>query len=103
MLRIVLLLIILAGVGGYFTRPDEPAMRQAADAVLNDPQDISEGFESLGAAVAGDRTYDNYYVASKYTVTLGDDPVVTCWGAFTQVRCSRAEQESGEAAPGGNG
>jgi hypothetical protein len=92
MLRLILLLIVIAGVAGYFTRPQEPAMRQAADAVLSDPQNISQGFESLGATIAGDRHYDNYYVAARYTVSLGEDPLVECWGAFTQVTCSRKEE-----------
>jgi hypothetical protein len=94
MLRLVLLLLIVAGVAGYFTRPDEPTMRQAADAVLSDPQNISQGLESIGATVAGDRNYSNYYVAAKYDVTLDGAPVVSCWGAFTQVQCNRAESQA---------
>jgi hypothetical protein len=92
MLRLVLLLIIIAGVAGYFTRPDEAAMRAGADAVLSDPQTISQGLESFGASVVGDRQYDNYYVASRYTVSLDNTPVVQCWGAFQQVKCDRVEQ-----------
>jgi hypothetical protein len=86
----IVLLLIIAGVAGYFTKPEEAAMREAADAVLSDPQNVSEGFESLGATIAGDRAYSNYYVAAKYGVTLDGQPVVTCWGAFTQVQCNRA-------------
>ena len=86
----ILLLLVIAGVAGYFTKPEEAVMRERADAVLSDPQSVSEGFESLGATIAGDRAYSNYYVASKYTVTLDGTPVVNCWGAFTQVQCSRA-------------
>jgi hypothetical protein len=89
MLRLVLLLIIIAGVAGYFTRPDEAKMREGAEAELSNPQNIEQGFESLGAAVAGDRAYDNYYVAARYTVALNNEPVVQCWGAFTQVKCDR--------------
>ena len=91
MLRLVLLLIIIAGVAGYFTRPDEAKMRSAADAVLQNPSNISEGLQSIGAGVAGDRAYDNYYVAAKYTISLDHDPVVQCWGYFTQVSCTRVE------------
>jgi hypothetical protein len=87
----ILLLLVIAGVAGYFTRPDEAVMRERAEAVLQDPQNISQGFESLGAAIAGERAYSNYYVAAKYTVTLDNSPVVSCWGAFTQVQCSRTE------------
>jgi len=86
----IVLILILAGVAGYFTKPDEAAMRAGADAVLNNPQSISEGFETVGTALAGDRSYDNYYVAAKYNVTLDGQPVVTCWGAFKQVQCNRA-------------
>ena len=91
MLRLLLLLIVVAGVAGYFTKPDEPKMRQAADAVLSDPQNLSQGLEGLGATLAGDRTYNNYYVAAKYDVTLDNRALVTCWGAFTQVQCNRPE------------
>jgi hypothetical protein len=66
-------------------------MRQAADAVLSDPSSVSEGLESIGATLAGDRAYSNYYVAAKYDVTLDGQPVVSCLGAFQQVQCSRAE------------
>ena len=98
MLRLVLLLIIIAGVAGYFTRPDEATMRHSADAVLSNPQDISEGLQSIGAGVAGDRAYDNYYLAAKYTISLNNDPVVQCWGYFQQVSCSRvAQHDSGSA------
>lgn len=91
MIRLVVILLIIAAVAGYFTKPEEAVMREAADAVLNDPGTISEGLESLGATLAGERAYSNYYVAAKYTVTLDGQPVVNCWGAFTQVQCSRAE------------
>jgi hypothetical protein len=99
MLRLVLLLIIIAGVAGYFTRPDEPAMRIAADAALNAPTEsgnvldaIGDRLESAGAEFMGERAYNNYYVASKYTVSLDNRSVVECWGAFTQVKCNRVEQ-----------
>ena len=86
----IVLLLIIAGVAGYFTKPAESVMRESADAVLSDPQDVSQGFESVATTLAGDRAYSNYYVAAKYNVTLDGQPVVTCWGAFTQVQCDRA-------------
>jgi hypothetical protein len=92
MLRLVVLLIVVAGVAAFFTRPDEAKMRESAEAVLSDPQNISEGLESLGASIAGNRAYDNYYLAARYRVTLDNEPVVDCWGAFTQVQCNRAER-----------
>src|SRR5262245_43464785 len=92
MVRLLFLLIIVAGVAGYFTRPGEPAMRTAAEAVLNDPATLGQLMQGVGAAVAGQRRFDDYYVATKYVVNIGEDPVVECWGAFTQTRCTRVEQ-----------
>ena len=87
----VVIILILAGIGAYFTKPEEAAMREAANAVLQDPGSISEVIESGVTTIAGDRAYSNYYVAAKYDVTLDGAPVVNCWGAFKQVRCTRAE------------
>lgn len=98
MIRILVLLIIVAGIGGYFTRPDEPKMRTAAEAVLNDPSSLGELMEGVGAAVAGQRRFDDYYVATKYTVTIGDNPVVECWGAFTQTQCKRVDNSAQPAS-----
>lgn len=96
-MRWILLLLVLAGVGGYFTKPEEPTMRAKAEALLNDPATLGELMQGVGAHVAGDRQYNNYYVAAKYTVSLGADPVVECWGAFTQVQCSRLERTEAAA------
>jgi len=98
MLRLVLLLLIVAGVAGYFTKPDEATMRAAADAVLQQSTedaasnlDLGGVAEGAAVALAGDRAYSNYYVAAKYDVSLDGQPVVTCYGAFTQAQCSRVE------------
>lgn len=91
-MRWLLLLIVIAGVAGYFTRPSEATMREAAESVLGEPQNLRQGFESIGASIAGDRLYTNYYVAAKYTVSLSGDELVSCWGAFTQVQCDRPDQ-----------
>jgi hypothetical protein len=91
MVRLLFLLIVVAGVAGYFTRPDEPKMRTAAESVLNDPATLGQLMQGVGAAVAGQRRFDDYFVATKYTVNIGEEPVVECWGAFTQTRCSRVQ------------
>lgn len=92
MLRLLLLLLVLAGAAGYFTKPAEPAMREAAEAVLNDPATLGELVQGVGAQLGGDRRYDNYYVAAKYTVAMNEAAVVECWGAFTQVQCKRVSE-----------
>jgi hypothetical protein len=94
MLRLVLLLLVVAGVAGFFTRPQEPALREAADAVLSDPQDLGQVIEGGMATLAGNRDFTDYYVATRYVVTVDNEPVVTCYGAFTQVQCSRASDQA---------
>lgn len=86
---IALLVLVGACVAGYLTRPDEAAQRAAADAVLRDPQNISEGMQGLGATLAGDRMFFDYYVMTKYTVKLDGKPIVECLGAFTKTKCTR--------------
>lgn len=97
-MRWVLLLIVIAAVAAYFTRPTEGVMRDRADALLGEPSNLQEGFESIGAAIAGERQYDNYYVAARYTVTLDGEALVSCWGAYQQVQCDRASETPEPAA-----
>ncbi|MBK6702435.1 MAG: hypothetical protein IPG56_00795 [Caulobacteraceae bacterium] len=47
--------------------------------------------------VAGQGRYDNYYVASKFTVDMPGAAYVECWGAFTQVQCRRVDRGAGAA------
>lgn len=94
----LIVLLILAGIAGYFTRPGEAKLRESANAVLSNPGNISEGVEGIGASLAGNRAYDNYYVLERYRVTLNNDPIVTCWGAFTQVQCNREQHAAGSGA-----
>ncbi|MBL8544205.1 MAG: hypothetical protein JNJ63_10410 [Hyphomonadaceae bacterium] len=89
-----LIVLIIIGVAAYFTRPDEAKMRAAADAILQNPQTISEGIGSVVASLAAERHYDNYYVAAGYSVTVGEEKMIQCWGAFTQVKCDRVSTES---------
>ena len=43
------------------------------------------------ALIAGNRQFSDYYVVTKYVVSSGDNVLVDCWGAFTQVQCSRPQ------------
>ncbi|MEJ0023906.1 MAG: hypothetical protein WDN76_11100 [Alphaproteobacteria bacterium] len=89
-----LVLVGAVGAAAYFTRPGEVAMREAANAVLSDPKNVSEGIEGLGATLNGDRVYQDLYVGAKYAVKLDDKVLVDCWGAFTKVNCTRNKTES---------
>ena len=97
MFRIGTLVVIAAvGAAAYFTRPDEAAQRAAADAVLSDPNSLTETLQGLGATIGGDRVYKDYYVVTNYSVNLDNKPVVDCWGGFTQVKCER--KNNGDAS-----
>lgn len=94
MFRMLLLLLVIAGVAGYFTKPTEAQQREAANAALEEIQHQATSNLDLGgmlqtgiAQISQDGTYTDYYVASKYVVTVNDRTLAECWGAFTQVRC----------------
>lgn len=89
MFRIIILVLIIAGVAAYFTRPQAPAMEAAANEVLSSPGNLEQGLQGIGAAVAGNRAFTDYFVATRYVVTLNDRVLVTCWGAFQQTQCDR--------------
>ncbi len=109
MFRSLLLLLVLAGVAGYFTKPTEAQHRDAVSATLQDLQDAAASNLDLGAMVqtglaqlSQDGAYTDYYVASRYTVSSGDRALADCWGAFTQVRCTPAiSTGEGGASSGG--
>jgi hypothetical protein len=94
-----LVLVGAVGAGAYFTRPGEVAMREAANNILSNPTNVSEGIEGLGATLNGDRVFEDLYVGTKYAVKLDGKSVIDCWGAFTKVNCSRASKPE-SAAPG---
>lgn len=95
MFRLLLLLIILAAVGAYFTKPDRAALEAQAEATLQAAQEAAASSLDLGdmlnlglAGLMQEGRYEDYYLASKYTVIYRDQPLMECWGAFTQVRCT---------------
>ena len=94
MFRFLLLLLVVAGVAGYFTKPTEAQHRHAMNATLQQIQSEAASNLDLGgllqtgfAQLAQDGTYTDYYVASKYTVDVNGRELAECWGAYGQVRC----------------
>jgi len=97
MFRILLLLLVIAGVAAYFTKPTEAQHREAVNATLQQIQeDAASNFDLGGMLETGmaqftqDGTYTDYYLASRYTVDVDGRAIAECWGAFTQVRCAPA-------------
>lgn len=97
MLRLIILLVIVAAVAGYFTNPKEEAYVEparvaagnAGEAQLESGQ-IGDAIESGVQHVAGEGEYKNMFVFSTYAMPSAASPNVSCWGAFTMVQCKAA-------------
>lgn len=93
MLRFLGLLVVVAAIG-FFTRPSPAAMSAAADAKLENVTEAAADNLDLGGTLGGvvaqasDGRYDNYYIAARYARPAAE-PLVECWGAFTQTNCSK--------------
>ena len=94
----LLLLLLIAGVAAYFTVPARAAHEAEARATLqaNHPseQPGADGGFSLDDVVgfakgmmAGQGSYQSYYVVSRYTVDMPGADYLECYGAFTIVKC----------------
>ncbi|MGD9815629.1 MAG: hypothetical protein AB7Q23_15575 [Hyphomonadaceae bacterium] len=95
-MRLVIVLLLL-GVGAYFTVPARAAHEEAARTLLEArtptpdlTQDINldDVIGYVKGAVAGQGRYENWHVASKYSADLAGPEYLECYGAFTLVRCS---------------
>jgi hypothetical protein len=109
----LLLLLLLAGVGAYFTVPAREAHETALRAFL-DARAEEEGLTVTAdmtapgfsldnivdfavGVVAGQGRYENYLLASKFTVDAPGAAYVECWGAFTFVQCRQVDRASGQS------
>ena len=80
-MRFLLLLLIVAGVAGYFTRPDANAhWGTVANLIRDGDVDGGQLSERKGR-------YENFYVASRYTFLVDGKERAECWGAFTRFLC----------------
>lgn len=99
----LLLLLIIACVGAYYTVPTQAAHEQAAQEFLQtrDPTQNEGGFSLedivgyVRGLMVGQGRYESFYLVSKYSVDLPGPSFLECYGAFTLVRCS-------EVTPGGD-
>ncbi|HEV7691831.1 MAG TPA: hypothetical protein VGO52_13435 [Hyphomonadaceae bacterium] len=80
-MRFLLLLIIIAGVAGYFTRPNADAHWKTVAALIRDG-DIDGGELSKRSA-----KFTDYYVTTKYLFSVEAQARAECWGAFTRFLC----------------
>ena len=105
----LLLLLLLAGVGAYFTMPTRAAHEAAARSFLeaqaqaqtdavqeNTGISLDSVVDFVTGMVAGQGRYETYYLASKYTVDMPGSAYLECWGAFTLVQCRKVDRGAGE-------
>ena len=105
----LLLLLILVGVGAYFTVPMREAHETAARAFMEaeTSEETEEVRRQTGISldgvvdfvtgmIAGQGRYENYYLVSKYTLDAPGAAYVECWGAFTLVQCRRVDRSAGQ-------
>jgi hypothetical protein len=99
----LLLLLLLAGAIAYFTVPTREAHEQAAREFLQayEPGEAARGglsLEQIGGylkgMLAGQGRYENWHLASTYSVDLPGAAYLECYGAFTVVSCSEVAPES---------
>lgn len=104
-----LLLLLLAGAGAYFTVPAREAHETALRAFMQSAaaEDSAEAERQTGISLdsvvdfatgmmAGQGRYENYALASKFTVDAPGSAYVECWGAFTLVQCRRVDRGAGQ-------
>jgi hypothetical protein len=105
-----LLLLILAGVGAYFTTPTREAHETALRAFMEGAaqEETAEIERETGISldsivdfaagmIAGQGRYENYGLASKFTVDAPGSAYVECWGAFTLVQCRQVDRAAGQS------
>ena len=86
-MRAILVLIVILGLvaaGGYFTRPTQGLHRGVASVLM------AQGKTARPDAATGKYAFDDFYVATRSTMTSGDREVLQCWGAFTRFLCTGA-------------
>jgi hypothetical protein len=91
---LVLVLLVIAGVGGFLSRPDIEAQRKHADEVLKENRSGDAIGDLIGAVFSNrNDTFEDLMVATKLTTKDGDKVMLECWGAYTQFFCVRPEEE----------
>ena len=99
-MRLLLLVLIIAAAAYYTNPPREKFETEAraelqarADIFRNDPQAASSGISLddvvgyVKGMMAGQGSYENYYLGGKYTIDMPGADYLECYGAFTVVKC----------------
>jgi hypothetical protein len=81
---VLLVLLGLVGVAGYFTRPSHGLHRGVATTLM------TEGRVPRPDAATGRWAFDDFYVVTRSTLQAGGRDVLQCWGVFTRFLCTGA-------------
>ena len=81
---VLIVILTLVAAGGYVTRPAQGLHRGVASVLM------AQGKTALPDGPAGKYAFDDFYVATRSTMTSGDREVLECWGAFTRFLCTGA-------------
>jgi hypothetical protein len=91
-------LIIVALIAAYLLKPSLAAHQKAADAWLEATQNdaaaklnLGDLFSAGAASAFHSGIYEDDMVFSRYTVTVGEAPYLSCFGLFAQVSCKKVE------------
>jgi len=90
---LVLVLLVVAGVGGFLSRPNIEAQRKHADEVLKEKSGDAIG-DLIGSVFLNrNDTFEDLMVATKLTTKDGDKVMLECWGAYTQFFCIKPDEK----------
>jgi len=95
-MRGFLVLVVVLGLvaaGGYFTRPAQGLHRGVASVLMAD------GIAARPDAATGKYAFEDFYVATRSTMTSGDRELLQCWGAFTRFLCTGPAPQMQLSAP----
>jgi hypothetical protein len=77
---VLILLLAVAAVAAYMTRPGQGLHRGVAVALMVDG--------AVARPEAGGRyAFEDFYVVTRSTMTSGDGKVLECWGVYTRFLC----------------
>jgi hypothetical protein len=84
-IRFLLLLIVAAAIGGFFTRPNADAHQKTVSTLF-----ANGNADARGVAIeARSMMVEDFYVATHSVTRTGDVDLIECWGAFTRFFCTQ--------------
>jgi hypothetical protein len=83
-MRGFLIVLVLAGLGAWYTRPSHGLHRGVASALM------AEGRVARPDQAPGAWAFDDYLVATRSSMESNDRELLECWGFFTRFLCTGA-------------